>query len=68
MAKADWLAATDVSDRAAFVGNVVGLLSDGARRKALGAAGKAHYDEAYSWEVMVRTLAARIREAGISEP
>jgi glycosyltransferase involved in cell wall biosynthesis len=67
IAKADWIAGSPATDRAAFVANVVALLGDDARRKTLGAAGKARHDAAYSWDVVARTLVARMRAAGITE-
>ncbi|KAB2673350.1 MAG: glycosyltransferase family 4 protein [Verrucomicrobia bacterium] len=68
MSKADWLVASDVTERGAFVDNVLALLSDEARRKTVGAAGKVHHDAEYSWDVVARTLGNRMRESGITEP
>ncbi len=66
MANADWLSATDATNREAFVENVVSLLADAPRRQALGAAGKARHDASYSWKVVAGSLVDRLRGDGIS--
>lgn len=57
--KADWLALTPVDNRLTFVRAVSDLLASPKRLQQLGTAGKAQYDQHYSWPVVVDQLRQR---------
>lgn len=57
--RAEWLALTPVEDRFAFMRAVSDLLGDPAARTRLAAAGRAQYEQHFSWPVVVEKLRQR---------
>jgi glycosyltransferase involved in cell wall biosynthesis len=63
--QANWLVTSPVSQREAFIENVVTLLGDESRRRTVGAAGQAWHDAHYTWDVVTRMLVERMQGVGI---